>query len=63
MRARADGGDLPALALTAFARPQDRQRALESGFQRYLVKPLDPNELLLTVAQLASAESLKNRQD
>ena len=63
VRARADGGDLPALALTAFARPQDRQRALESGFQAYLVKPLDPNELLATVAQLASVEQLKNKQD
>ena len=63
VRARADGRDLPALALTAFARPQDRQRALENGFQRYLAKPLDPHELLLAVAQLALAESLENKQD
>ena len=53
-RANGQGGDLPALALTAFARPEDRQRALGSGFQAYLVKPLDPAELLATVARLAA---------
>lgn len=46
-------GILPALALTAFARPQERQRALDSGFQAYVSKPLDPVELLALVAQLA----------
>ncbi|MGK5081522.1 ATP-binding protein [Janthinobacterium sp. HLX7-2] len=56
IRARApyDAGTLPALALTAFARPQERQRALDSGFQAYLSKPLDPAELLAAVAQLAA---------
>src|SRR5471032_2471119 len=49
----AQGGALPALALTAFARPQDRQRALEGSFQAYASKPLDPSALLATVAQLA----------
>jgi PAS domain S-box-containing protein len=53
-RGSGQGGDLPALALTAFARPEDRQRALGSGFQAYLVKPLDPAELLATVARLAA---------
>jgi len=48
------GGDLPALALTAFARPEDRQRALDSGFQGYLVKPLDPAALLAAVARLVT---------
>ncbi|MFZ4878861.1 ATP-binding protein [Janthinobacterium sp. Mn2066] len=48
----AQGGALPALALTAFARPQDRQRALEGSFQAYASKPLDPSALLATVAQL-----------
>ena len=48
------GGTLPALALTAFARPQDRQRALDSGFQAYVSKPLDPEELLAAVARLAA---------
>ncbi|WP_300759558.1 ATP-binding protein [Janthinobacterium sp.] len=49
----AQGGALPALALTAFARPQDRQRALEGSFQAYASKPLDPSVLLATIAQLA----------
>ena len=50
-----DAARLPALALTAFAQPQDRQRALASGFQAWVSKPLDPAELLVTVAQLAAA--------
>ena len=48
------GGALPALALTALSRPQDRQRALDCGFQAYLSKPLDPLALLAAVAQLAA---------
>ena len=56
IRARAPDvlGSVPALALTAFARPQDRQRALDSGFQAWISKPLDPNELLAAVARLAA---------
>ena len=50
-----DAARLPALALTAFAQPQDRQRALASGFQSWVSKPLDPAELLAAVAQLAAA--------
>ncbi len=49
-----DAASLPALALTAFAQPQDRQRALASGFQAWVSKPLDPAELLAAVAQLAA---------
>ena len=54
-RASPDAAHLPALALTAFAQPQDRQRALASGFQAWVSKPLDPAELLAAVAQLAAA--------
>ena len=50
-----DAARLPALALTAFAQPQDRQRALANGFQAWVAKPLDPAELLAAVAQLAAA--------
>jgi len=49
-----DAARLPALALTAFAQPQDRQRALASGFQAWISKPLDPAELVAAVAQLAA---------
>ena len=54
-RASPDAARLPALALTAFAQPQDRQRALANGFQAWVSKPLDPAELLAAVAQLAAA--------
>ncbi|MEG1051745.1 MAG: hybrid sensor histidine kinase/response regulator, partial [Janthinobacterium sp.] len=53
-RACADAARLPALALTAFAQQQDRQRALDSGFQAWISKPLDPAELVAAVAQLAA---------
>jgi PAS domain S-box-containing protein len=44
---------VPALALTAFARSEDRTRALEAGFQMHLSKPVDPGELAAAVASLA----------
>lgn len=47
------GGRVPALALTALVRPEDRDRALATGYDRYLVKPIDPMDLANAVAQLA----------
>lgn len=44
---------LPAAALTAFARMEDRSRALLAGFQSHLAKPIEPDELLIVVATLA----------
>jgi PAS domain S-box-containing protein len=44
--------ELPAAALTAFARSEDRTRALESGFEMHLSKPVDPGELVASVATL-----------
>jgi len=52
--APAQGGDIPALALTAYARPEDRAQALLAGFQRHATKPVDPRELLALVGSLAS---------
>ncbi|HET9369744.1 MAG TPA: ATP-binding protein [Vicinamibacterales bacterium] len=43
----------PAAALTAFARSEDRARALRSGFEMHLAKPIDPGELVAAVAALA----------
>jgi CheY-like chemotaxis protein len=45
--------DVPAAALTAYARPEDRVKALQSGFQLHLAKPIDPAELIVAVAVLA----------
>jgi PAS domain S-box-containing protein len=43
---------LPAIALTAYARPEDRQRALLAGYQMHLAKPVDPRELIAGIASL-----------
>jgi signal transduction histidine kinase/ActR/RegA family two-component response regulator len=44
------GGLLPAIALTGYARAEDRIRALVAGFQAHLVKPLEPAELIAAIA-------------
>src|SRR3954462_3096035 len=44
---------VPAAALTAFAREEDRQEALEAGFQLHLSKPIDAGSLIAAVATLA----------
>jgi PAS domain S-box-containing protein len=49
--------DLPAAALTAYAQPEDRSRALRSGFQVHLAKPIDPGELITAVESLAGREA------
>jgi PAS domain S-box-containing protein len=46
------GGKIPAVAITAYARAEDRMRALASGFQIHVAKPVDPNELIAVVASL-----------
>jgi PAS domain S-box-containing protein len=43
---------IPALALTAFARAEDRKRSLVAGYQAHLAKPFDVGELILVVADL-----------
>lgn len=47
------GGRVPAIALTAFARSEDRTRALCAGFQAHISKPVEPFELIATVASVA----------
>jgi signal transduction histidine kinase/CheY-like chemotaxis protein len=47
---------LVAIALTAHARPEDRVRALEAGFQWHLAKPIEPSELLSVIATLLAKE-------
>jgi len=47
------GGQIPAIAVTAYARQEDYQLALHSGFQKHIAKPLQPEMLALAVAELA----------
>ena len=47
------GGNTPAAALTAYARAEDRRRALDAGFMMHLAKPIEPAELVAVVASLA----------
>jgi CheY-like chemotaxis protein/two-component sensor histidine kinase len=50
---------VPAVAVTAFARSEDRQRTLDSGFDEHLPKPVDPERLVTLLAQLV--KEAKNR--
>jgi PAS domain S-box-containing protein/excisionase family DNA binding protein len=47
------GGETPAVALTAYAREEDRVRALAAGFQVHLSKPIQPSKLVAVVASVA----------
>ena len=48
------GGRIPAIALTAYASPADRKRALESGYQAHVAKPVDPAEVADLVVSLVA---------
>ena len=48
------GGRIPAAALTAYARDEDRQRALAAGYQMHVAKPISSSQLVATVAHLAA---------
>ncbi|HEX6098640.1 MAG TPA: ATP-binding protein [Thermoanaerobaculia bacterium] len=52
-RLRETGNLLPALAITAYVRPEDEARVRDAGFQRHVAKPFDPDELVRTVGELA----------
>ncbi len=47
------GGNIPAIALTAFARSAERTRAMMAGYQMHIAKPVEPHELIATVANFA----------
>jgi PAS domain S-box-containing protein len=51
------GSTTPAVALTAYARMEDRTRSLDAGFQAHVSKPIEPSELLSVVASLAKRRS------
>jgi PAS domain S-box-containing protein len=54
MRAREPeiGGPIPAIAVTAYARPEDRQRSLLAGYQMHLAKPIEARELVAAIASI-----------
>jgi signal transduction histidine kinase/CheY-like chemotaxis protein len=54
LRTVALGGAVPALALSAYTRTEDRLRALRAGFQVHLSKPVKPSKLVAVVASLAA---------
>jgi CheY-like chemotaxis protein len=54
-RIRAAGHTVPAIAVTAFAAPNDRDHALESGYTAYVAKPIDGRELGRAVREIIPA--------
>lgn len=50
----ASGGTVPAIALTAYARSEDRTRALLAGFSTHVPKPVEPTELLAVIASMVA---------
>jgi CheY-like chemotaxis protein len=48
------GGSTPAIALTAFAHPDDRRRLLASGFQAYIAKPFRMTDVFAAIAEVVS---------
>ena len=53
---REHGGEIPAVALTAFNRPEDREAAFEAGFQKHLGKPVDMDALIDAIVETANAK-------
>ncbi len=60
VRASFSAKQIPAAALTAFARAEDRKRALLAGFQTHISKPVDPGELRAAIASLACRTGTNN---
>ena len=53
VRSRDAHADIPSLALTAYARPEDRERALRAGYQEHLTKPIDIPKLVAAISRWA----------
>jgi CheY-like chemotaxis protein len=53
-------GAVPAIALTAYASADDRERALAAGFQTHHAKPLDFEKLLLTITEIFNQNKKAN---
>jgi CheY-like chemotaxis protein len=53
---------IPAIALTAYARAEDRMRALRAGYQVHIAKPVEPAELLAAIASFAGLIGAQRRR-
>ncbi|MEP6919570.1 MAG: PAS domain S-box protein [bacterium] len=58
---RDQGADIPALALTAYARREDQLQALRAGYQMHVPKPVAVNELVTIIASIVARAALQNR--
>jgi PAS domain S-box-containing protein len=52
---------IPAIALTAYARSEDRTKALRAGYQTHIAKPVEPNELIAAIASFAGLVEARRR--
>ena len=52
------GGGMPAIALTAYVRPEDRARAFRAGYQEHLGKPIEPAELVAAIARILQLDGM-----
>ena len=60
IRAALDGDAMALIAMTGYGQPEDRRRALQAGFDAYLIKPVDPYELARTLQELGSPSRLRH---
>lgn len=51
---------IPAIALTAYARKEDRHNAISSGFQKHLTKPVEPTQLVAAIASLVQYPTIEH---
>jgi signal transduction histidine kinase/CheY-like chemotaxis protein len=59
IRAVLDGDAMALIAMTGYGQPEDRRRALQAGFDAYLVKPVDPDDLARNLQELARSSGSK----
>jgi len=53
---------IPAVALTAYGRSEDRLRALQAGFHMHVAKPVEPTELVVITASLTARRALERER-
>ena len=57
------GGQTPAIAVTGYASPLDRLRALQAGYQNHVAKPVEPQELAIVIASLTGRSATESTQE